>query len=325
MDAWQKDFGEAFVRIGDLLHYLEISPKDQKAFLDFNGGDFPLRVPRPFAERMEKGDLKDPLLLQVLASALEQISAPGFNVDPVGDQVQIRSKSMIQKYRGRALIITTGACAIHCRYCFRKAFPYDQHSVSPRHTEQLIEEITQDPSLSEIILSGGDPLSLSDDRIAALIQEIATIPHIKTLRIHTRLPVVIPNRVTSQLIYTLDTLSLQKIMVIHANHPKELDGHVENKMKAIRQTGTLLLNQSVLLKGVNDDANTLIQLSQRLLECGVLPYYLHLLDRIEGSQHFEVAEPIARDLVASIRAELPGYLVPRLVREIEGQPSKTPI
>ena len=325
MDAWQKDFGEAFVRIGDLLRYLEISPKDQKAFLDFNGGDFPLRVPRPFAERMEKGDLKDPLLLQVLASALEQISAPGFNVDPVGDQVQIRSKSMIQKYRGRALIITTGACAIHCRYCFRKAFPYDQHSVSPRHTEQLIEEITQDPSLSEIILSGGDPLSLSDDRIAALIQEIATIPHIKTFRIHTRLPVVIPNRVTSQLIDTLDTLSLQKIMVIHANHPKELDGHVENKMKAIRQTGTLLLNQSVLLKGVNDDANTLIQLSQRLLECGVLPYYLHLLDRIEGSQHFEVAEPIARDLVASIRAELPGYLVPRLVREIEGQPSKTPI
>jgi KamA family protein len=229
MDAWQKDFGDAFVHISELLDYLEITPKDQKPFLELSGSDFPVRVPRPFAERMQKGNLKDPLLLQVLASSLEQAIAPGFNTDPVGDQARMRYKSMIQKYRGRALIITTGACAIHCRYCFRKAFPYDEQSLTPRHTKQLLQEITSDSSLSEIILSGGDPLSLSDDRLANLIQGIASIPHVRTLRIHTRLPVVIPNRVTPNLLALLDTLSLQKVIVIHANHAAELDESVEKK------------------------------------------------------------------------------------------------
>lgn len=325
MDAWQKDFGDAFVHISELLHYLEITPKDQKPFLELNGPDFPVRVPRPFAERMQKGNPEDPLLLQALASPLEQAIVPGFNSDPVGDQTRMRSKSMIQKYRGRALIITTGACAIHCRYCFRKAFPYDEESLTPRHTKQLLQEITSDSSLSEIILSGGDPLSLSDDRLSTLIQGIASIPHVRTLRIHTRLPVVIPNRVTPNLLAILDTLSLQKVMVIHANHAEELDKSVERKMQALSKTGTLLLNQSVLLRGVNDHADTLVQLSQRLLECGVLPYYLHQLDRIQGSQHFEVTDREALDLLQTIRAELPGYLVPRLVREVEGQPSKTPL
>ena len=325
MAAWQKDFGDAFVRISELLHYLEITPKDQEAFLELHGNDFPLRVPRPFAERMQKGNIDDPLLLQVLASPLEQLIAPGFNADPVGDQTRMRSKSMIQKYRGRALIITTGACAIHCRYCFRKSFPYEQQSLTPRHTEQLLQEITLDPSLSEIILSGGDPLSLSDDRLSLLIEGIASIPHVSTLRIHTRLPIVIPNRVTPNLLAFLETLPLHKVMVVHANHADELDESVEIKMKALSNTGTLLLNQSVLLRGVNDRADTLVQLSKRLLECGVLPYYLHQLDRIQGSQHFEVTDRKAMDLVKSIRAELPGYLVPRLVREIEGQPSKSPL
>jgi EF-P beta-lysylation protein EpmB len=273
---------------------------------------------------MRAGDPRDPLLRQVLPVVAETAVRGGYVDDPVGDLAAETAPGLLHKYRGRALLLVTGACAIHCRYCFRRAFPYGE-SVGSARLDAAVDALAAQPDIDEVILSGGDPLSLRDDRLATLARRLAAIPHLRRLRVHTRLPVTIPSRVTPSLIDWLTGTRLQPVMVVHVNHPQELDASVADGLAGLRSAGVPLLNQAVLLRGVNDDQASLTALSTRLFEVGVLPYYLHLLDRVRGAAHFAVSARRARALLAGLRATLPGYLVPKLVREIAGQPSKTPL
>lgn len=286
---------------------------------------FPLRVPRGFVARMRRGDLSDPLLRQVLPLDEEDRLVPGFGLDAVGDGAARGASGVIHKYRGRALLVATGSCAVHCRYCFRRHFPYAEETAAANGWGSALTWLREHPDIDELILSGGDPLSLSTAKLAELTGQLRELPQIRRLRIHTRLPVVLPERVEASLLAWLGELPLQKVVVIHANHANELDARVDRAMLALRGTGATLLNQAVLLRGVNDDADALAALSERLFAAGVLPYYLHQLDRVAGAAHFEVGDDRARALHARLQARLPGYLVPRLVREIAGQPGKTPL
>lgn len=286
---------------------------------------FPLRVPRSFVAKMRKGDPRDPLLLQVLPIAQELQATDGFGLDPVGDLDSRAGRGVLHKYHGRALLITTGACAVHCRYCFRRHFPYADESALGDGWGGALERVRADSSIEEVILSGGDPLSLSDRRLEQLTNALQQLPHIRRLRIHTRYPVVLPERIDSGCLTWLDGIALQKVVVIHANHARELDQATRSACIALKAAGATLMNQSVLLAGVNDDVATLGELSESLFECGVLPYYLHLLDRVAGAAHFEVSESRAVELHTELVARLPGYLVPKLVRETPGAPSKTPV
>jgi EF-P beta-lysylation protein EpmB len=283
---------------------------------------FPLRVPRGFVSRMRRGDPDDPLLRQVLPAPAEDHEVPGFNRNPVGELGLIRGDGVLSKYHGRALLIATGACAIHCRYCFRRHFPYGEGQPGGKEFSAALDRVASDRSIDEIILSGGDPLILADDRLAGLAAAIAGISHVRRLRIHTRLPVVLPERVDEALVGWIEAFPLPVVVVIHANHPNEIDDSVVRALGALAAAGATLLNQAVLLRGVNDSSETLEELSRRLFDCRVLPYYLHLLDRVAGAAHFEVGEARALEIMESLEARLPGYLVPRLVREIEGAPSK---
>jgi len=286
---------------------------------------FPLRVPRGFIARMRYGDPCDPLLRQVLPLDAELMQVEGYGVDAVGDAAANIGQGVLHKYHGRALLIATGSCAIHCRYCFRRHFPYSEETAAANGWQAAIETIRQDESLTEIILSGGDPLSLSTPKLAELTTALRRIPHIKRLRLHTRLPVVLPERMDAEFLDWLDDLPWAKVIVIHANHPNEFDSDVDDALLALRDAGTHLLNQAVLLRGVNDDAETLQQLCERGFEAGVLPYYLHQLDRVNGAAHFEVDDENAQSLHAQLLATLPGYLVPKLVREVAGDTSKRPL
>ncbi len=321
---WQHALRDGFSRPADLLQFLELDPQ-LPALGDAPLHDFPLRVPRGFAERMRKGDASDPLFLQVWPSASEAQAAAGFSLDAVGDLRTARGGGLIHKYRGRVLLVTTGACAVHCRYCFRRHFPYSDHLAVRDHWREALATIAADDSIHEVILSGGDPLSLSDDKLAELAQALDEIPHLRRLRIHTRQPIVLPERIDERLLAWLGRGRLSKVLVLHANHANELDDQVAQALLPLRALGIPLLNQSVLLRGVNDSADTLARLSERLSECGILPYYVHLLDRVQGTAHFEVSEHGAQGLMRELAARLPGYLVPRLVREQPGAMSKTPI
>jgi EF-P beta-lysylation protein EpmB len=283
---------------------------------------FPLRVPRAFVARMRRGDPLDPLLRQVLPLAEECLTHSGFGADPVGDLAAMAAPGVLHKYAGRVLLTATGACAVHCRYCFRRHFPYAESRAGTDHWQAALDYLAQDQSLREVILSGGDPLTLSDRRLSEFIHAAADIAHLERLRIHTRLPVVLPERVTPELVRTLTSTRLATVVVIHANHANEIDDAVLGASARLRSAGVTLLNQSVLLRGVNDSADALANLSEKLFSLGVLPYYLHLLDRVQGAAHFEVPEDEARDLMAQLTARLPGYLVPRLVREVAGAPGK---
>jgi L-lysine 2,3-aminomutase len=284
---------------------------------------FALRVPQSFVARMRPGDPDDPLLRQVLPLGAETAaSARGYTADPLAERAAMRTSGLLHKYHGRALIITTAACAVHCRYCFRREFPYEaQRDDAPRFAAALAA-IARDVTLEEIILSGGDPLSLSNARLRALTDQLARIPHVRRLRVHTRTPVVLPDRVDAGLLDWLRTLALPMTLVLHANHARELSDDVAAACARLRGSGVTLLNQSVLLRGVNDDSAVLAELSRRLFECGVLPYYLHLLDRVRGAQHFAVSERRGRRIAAELAARLPGYLVPRLARELPAAPAK---
>lgn len=284
---------------------------------------FPVFVPLPFLGRMKMGDLTDPLLRQVLPVPDEDESPAHFSKDPLSESESTLQPGMLQKYAGRVLLVTTGACAVHCRYCFRRHFPYQESPHSPAQWESAIEQIAGDPSIEEVILSGGDPLTLVDEQLARLVEKLDSIRHLKRLRIHSRLPIMIPQRVTSELIDWLTSSSLQPIVVIHSNHAHELDTAVEMAIKKLLDANVMLLNQTVLLRGVNDNATALIDLSQRLLECRVLPYYLHQLDPVIGAAHFEVPKSRGIELIRKMRASLPGYAVPRFVKEIAGEPGKT--
>lgn len=287
--------------------------------------DFPLRVPRGYVARMKPGNPHDALLRQVLPVDEEGLSAEGFTTDALGEHQAMPVAGLLHKYHGRALLVTTGACAVHCRYCFRRHFPYAEANPAPEQWRAALDYLAQDASISEMILSGGDPLSLPDTRLASLAERLAAVPHLDTLRIHTRLPIVLPERVDDALLNWLTGTRLKPVMVVHANHAQELDGAVRSALGKLVRAGVTLFNQSVLLRGVNDSVEALAALSRGLFDAGVTPYYLHLLDRVRGTAHFEVGETRARELIAGVRARLPGYLVPRLVREIAGAPAKQPL
>lgn len=283
---------------------------------------FPLFAPWPYIARMAKGDIADPLLRQVLPLADEQNEQLGFAADPVGDSAAQVAPGLLQKYNGRALLITTGACAIHCRYCFRRQYPYSSAPKSPADWQPALDHIAADPTIDEVILSGGDPLTLTDGHLAELARRIAQVPHVRRLRIHTRLPIVIPQRVTTELIDWLRGTRLTPIMVVHANHPQEIDDLTAAALSRLIDAGIPVLNQSVLLRGINDNPDALIRLSRRLVDFRVMPYYLHQLDRVTGASHFEV--PITRglELIDAMRRALPGYAVPRYVQEVAGDSNK---
>jgi EF-P beta-lysylation protein EpmB len=288
---------------------------------------FALRVTPGFLARMRPGDVNDPLLRQVLPLAAELVEVPGFGADPLQERAATRAPGLLQKYSGRALLITTQACAIHCRYCFRREFPYAaQQEVEEGATRfrAALEVIAEDTSIEEVILSGGDPLSLSDARLTRITDALAAMAHVRRIRVHTRQPIVLPARVDAGLIAWLRGIKLPTVIVLHTNHANEIDGEVRAACARLREAGVTLLNQSVLLKGVNDDADTLAQLSRALMQAGVLPYYLHLPDRVRGTAHFAVDETEAQRLVGELSARLSGYLVPRLVREVPGAPFKVP-
>jgi EF-P beta-lysylation protein EpmB len=286
---------------------------------------FPLRVTPSFLARIRPGDPHDPLLRQILPIGAELDEQPGYVPDPLEEHAAKRAPGLLQKYAGRALLITTAACAIHCRYCFRREFPYaDQAADEPggRWAEALAA-IAADTSLEEIILSGGDPLSLSNARLRQLTDALDAMPHVRRIRVHTRQPIVLPARVDSGLLAWVAGVRQPLVFVLHVNHPNEIDAEVRAACARLKSAGTTLLNQSVLLAGVNDDVDTLKRLSCALMDAGVLPYYLHLPDRVRGTAHFAVTEQQGQALVAALTSQLSGYLVPRLVREIPGAPSKT--
>ena len=314
-DAWAHALADAITNPHELLARLELSEDD----VDF-APDFPLRVPHSFVERMRIGDPDDPLLRQVLPTLAERESMLGYSTDPLEEAAATRAPGVIQKYHGRVLLIAAPACAVHCRYCFRRTFPYSDHQQAIAYPS--LAAFDADATITEVILSGGDPLMLKDAPLARLVRRLDTIGHLKRLRIHTRLPVVIPQRVTDEFIELLKGLRLRASIVLHVNHPNEIDGAFIDALAALHRGGIQLFNQSVLLRGVNDDASVLEELSQRLFDNHVLPYYLHLPDRVVGTHHFDVSEATGKSLIAALAARLPGYLVPRLVREVAGLPAK---
>ena len=321
---WQTEMAEAVRDPGELLSLLELDPRWLEPARRAAAA-FPLRVPRPFLARMRKGDPQDPLLRQVLPLAEELQEVPGYARDPVGDLLSRGARGLLHKYRSRVLLITTGACGVHCRYCFRRHFPYAEESAKPDDWREALDYLRRDTSVNEVILSGGDPLTLSDSRLAELMRSLETVQHIKRLRLHTRQPVVLPSRVDDALLGWLSACRLQKVVVLHVNHPREMDASVREAGAKLRGAGASLLNQSVLLRGVNDSAAVLAELSEALFEAQVLPYYLNLLDPVAGAAHFDVPETEALKIMEELRARLPGYLVPKLVREVPGAPSKMPV
>ena len=321
---WQQALREA---VRDPRELLDLLGLDRLAprLSDEAMVQFPLRVPRGFVARMRRGDPRDPLLRQVLPLDDEMRPMPGFGLDAVGDGAAKTAPGVIQKYRGRALLVATGSCAIHCRYCFRRHFPYAEETAARDGWREAVDLIRQDASIEEVLLSGGDPLSLSNGKLAELTGALADIPHLRRLRIHSRLPIVVPERVDDGLMGWLTALPWPVTLVVHANHANEFDGTVDAALGRLRAAGVHLLNQAVLLRGVNDSVDALAALSERGFRAGVLPYYLHQLDRVAGVAHFEVDDARARALHAGLAVRLSGYLVPRLVREIPGDTGKRPL
>jgi EF-P beta-lysylation protein EpmB len=322
---WQAILAEAIRDPRELLRQLGLA-QHPALDVDFDPS-FPLRAPAPWVARMQHGNPNDPLLLQTLPLRRELDEVVGFSADPVGDLEAARGHGLLQKYHGRALLLTTAACAIHCRYCFRRAFPYQDYSLSPQALQDLQTELNADPSLHELILSGGDPLALSTPRLRKLIETLRTVPHLQTLRIHTRLPVVIPQRIDTELLQLLEQASQRwrVVIVLHVNHAQEIDEVFAGAIHALRQLPVTLLNQTVLLRGINDKVEQLLELSHALHQLYILPYYLHQLDHVTGAAHFSVPDAAAQALHSALLSQLPGYLVPRLVREISGAANKMPL
>jgi EF-P beta-lysylation protein EpmB len=320
--AWQHELQRAITDPAELLAILGLGPEWLEP-ARAAAAQFPLRVPRGFVGRMRHGDALDPLLRQVLPLGLELADAPGYVPDPVGDLASRAGPGVLHKYAGRTLLVTTGACAINCRYCFRRHFPYDGENASRGGFGAALAALRVDTSIDEVILSGGDPLTLGNRRLGALLDDLQAISHLRRVRLHTRLPIVLPERIDAAFVELWSAVRLQKVVVVHANHANEIDDGVRAALARLAASGSTLLNQSVLLRGINDDARVLTELSETLFAAGVLPYYLHLLDRVAGAAHFEIPEHEARRLWSDVSARLPGYLVPRLVREVPGAPAKT--
>ena len=321
---WQQAWREAVRDPRELLSLLDL-PWLAGRIADEAATQFPLRVPRGFVARMRRGDPHDPLLRQVLPLDDELRAAPGFGLDAVGDAPAKAGPGVIRKYRGRALLVATGSCAVNCRYCFRRHFPYAEETAARDGWRDAVALIRADASIGEVILSGGDPLSLATPKLAELTDALRDIPHVRRLRIHSRLPVVLPERIDDALLGWLAALPWPVAMVVHANHANEFDAAVDHAFARLRDAGAALLNQAVLLRGVNDSVDALADLCERGYAAGVLPYYLHQLDRVHGVAHFEVPDDRARALHSELAARLPGYLVPKLVREVPGDPGKRPL
>ncbi len=321
---WQQQLADAFRSPRQLLRHLGLETHWHPG-LERVAQDFPLRVTRHFADLMEPGNPNDPLLLQVLPSLHEGEPAPGFGSDPTGDRLARTGPGLLRKYHGRALIIATGSCAIHCRYCFRRHFPYREERADRRHWPALFEILAGDPTLTEVILSGGDPLMLGNQQLEELVERIGRLSRVRRLRIHSRLPVVLPGRLDDGLIQLLARSRLACTLVLHVNHPAELSTPLAQALRPLRQEGIQVLNQSVLLRGINDDLETQVSLCEKLFDFGILPYYLHQMDKVDGAAHFEVPAHRAKELHQAMRNLLPGYLLPRLVVEEVGAPSKLPL
>jgi len=315
---WRQVQRENFTRFEPLADFLELSQELRRKILQRPA--FPLNIPKRLAAKIAKNTLHDPILRQFVPLEEELLPFPGFVSDPVGDEKVRRSKKILHKYQGRALIVATSACAMHCRFCFRQKFPYETEE---KRFDEELGYIRENTSLSEIILSGGDPLSLSDGALANLLGALDAIPHVKRIRFHTRFPIGIPERLDASFLDLLASVSKQIFFIIHCNHPKELDEDVTTALKKVQYLGIPVLNQSVLLAGVNDNERTLLALSEALLEAGISPYYLHELDQVEGAGHFSVPTERGKELIRYLQENLSGFGVPRLAREISGQPSKT--
>lgn len=323
--AWQEALKSCAIDLETLAQRLHIDPQAMAALVPDVKLDFPLRVPPRYLDKIKKSDLHDPLLLQILPLRAEFDSVPGFSPDPLQEARFNPVPGLIHKYRSRALVTPTGACAIHCRYCFRRHFPYHDNNPGKKQWAAILDYLASETEICEIILSGGDPLMLKDRLLETFIQALAEIPHIQYLRIHSRLLSTIPERVTAGLIRCLTLTRLKCVIVLHVNHPNEIDDALKQALHPLLQANVTLFNQSVLLKQINDCSDTLAQLQKKLFSCGVLPYYLHILDRVSGSAHFEVDITRAKTIMIELMSKLPGYLVPKLVQEIPGAPAKMPI
>ena len=321
---WKRELANAETSVANLLERLNLTEYLNRIS---SSPDFKCLVTDSYIAKMRRGDINDPLLQQVLPlQEEERITSQASGIlDPVGDLKAQKSPGILHKYKGRALLITTGACAVHCRYCFRRHYPYQQASFSNRHLHETLNYLHSHDEIDEIILSGGDPLVLDNEKLATLISELESVEHIQTLRLHTRLPVVLPSRIDTGLLELLKQSRFQIVMVIHANHANELQREEQDRLSALHQAGVTLLNQSVLLRGINDDTSTLVALSKRLFQCQTLPYYLHSLDPVAGAMHFEVDKRTALSIKEEMDTLLPGYLVPKLVEEIAGKKSKSAI
>ena len=327
-ESWQRQLAAAIRDPAELLKTLGL-PHDtaglQLVPKVVNQDGFPLLVPLSFVKRMQPGDRNDPLLKQVLPVAEELVPVSDFVADPVDDAAAKVAPGLLQKYYGRALLVTTGACAVHCRYCFRREYPYHDEPRRMTDWQPALQEIAADSSVTEVILSGGDPLMLNDDRLGELVARLDAIPHIDRIRIHSRLPIVLPARVTDELLKLLNGIRSQAIFVVHSNHGNEISTDCRDALQQLVRSGIPTLNQAVLLKGINDSADVLEDLCRRLINIGVMPYYLHQLDRVTGAAHFEVPEAVGVELIEELTMRLPGYAVPKFVKEIAGETSKTPV
>lgn len=317
MEIWKQIIRQSFTRIDELANFLLLT-QEQRNILFLNK-NFPLLVPKRLAEKMEKSNLTDPIFLQFVPTKLENARSPSFQCDPVQDFIFKKSPKLLQKYSHRVLMLTTQACAMHCRYCFRQNFSYESSS----YFADELSIIENDPSITEVILSGGDPLSLSDDKLSELLENINKIEHVKIVRFHTRFLIGIPERITASFLNLLLNIKKQVIFVIHCNHPKELDSDVISSIKQIQTLGIPIFCQTVLLKGVNDEIDTLKTLCWKLIQNGIIPYYLHQLDQVQGAMHFEVNQMTGENLIKQLRETLPGYAVFKYVKEIPNKLSKT--
>ena len=322
--SWKRSLASAIRDVESLVRELDL-PEAYATSAIQAAESFPVLVPRSFLSRMQVGNPLDPLLRQVLPVAKESVSVPGFVVDAVDDEAAKLSPGLLQKYHGRVLLMAAGSCAVNCRYCFRRHYPYSAEPHRMSDWEPAIQAIERDSTIREVILSGGDPLMLPDERLTELVERLEQIEHLTRLRIHTRLPIVLPDRVTPELLDLLRGIRLQPVMVVHANHPHEIAGDCAEALRTLVRSGIPTLNQAVLLRGINDEVETLAELCERLIDLGVIPYYLHQLDRVAGTAHFEVPEATGLELIEKLRKRLPGYAVPQFVRELAGEASKSPI
>lgn len=319
---WQQILSDLITNPKDLTKYLGLNEADRPASL-MAQTQFPMKVPMPFIAKMNKADWNDPLLKQVWPAQQEELADSRYVTDPLAEAASNPIPGLLHKYHGRVLLTAAPHCAVHCRYCFRRHFDYEENAPSRVLWQRCFDYINADSSIEEVILSGGDPLALADKQLSWLLDELESIDHITTIRIHTRLPIVIPQRVTEELVGVLSQRKIKLVMVIHCNHPQELCAQSNLSLNTLSANGVILMNQSVILKDVNDNTDCLVELSRKLFSVNVLPYYLHLPDEVAGTAHFDVSKSRALELLAQMQTQLPGYLVPKLVKEEAGEPSKT--